>query len=149
MQKPEVIESEPHSYEAFDIQLISVQTMEMSVRLLGPTSESSTAESGDFAFSFAHSEFDPEERKIGVKVSCEISEQEETPISLKVTLVGIFEVDDTNFEMTELLNWVEKQGPLVLYPYLREHVFTLTARVGHEVLLPLFQVSRSNALRGS
>jgi len=53
--------------------------------------------------------------------------------------LGIFEVDEDKFPFKFIQNWAEKNAPLILYPYLREQVFSLSSRAGFGgTLLPLF-----------
>ena len=66
----------------------------------------------------------------------------------RVEILGLFNVDDERFPIKSVHSWAKQNAPLILYPYLREQVFSLTSRAGFEgTLLPLFQVPTFSAKR--
>lgn len=107
----------------------------------------------NFSFFHTHSEFDSERKAFAVKVRATIGVNEEPelceeqehcyPFKLDVELVGMFEVVDTDsFDENDIPSFAKQNAPLILYPYLREHVYSLTTRAGYEsAVLPLFEVS--------
>jgi Preprotein translocase subunit SecB len=60
---------------------------------------------------------------------------------LRVHIMGDFRVDEATFPMEKLLRWSSVNAPFILYPFLREQVFALTARCGFRpVILPMVTV---------
>ena len=71
-------------------------------------------------------------------VACE---DEDDVVTLKVEFHGRFKVDESSFPMDRLDHWADHNAPMVLYPYIREHVYSLTSKVGlPEGLLPLIEI---------
>lgn len=63
------------------------------------------------------------------------------PFAFRVRLVGEFQFDESRFPMEKIDQWAEQNAPIILFPYLREQIFSLTARSGFRPLvLPLVQV---------
>lgn len=124
------------------IQLQSIKVLELSIIINTENQQQELPDSGSFSLSHGHSKFDPEEKDIVLKIGVEIDENHKnSPFTLKVELIGVFFVDDSNFPIEYIDNWAEENAPLILYPYLREHVFSLTSKAGFSgILLPLFEV---------
>jgi preprotein translocase subunit SecB len=60
------------------------------------------------------------------------------PFFIRVRLAGVFTVDTNNFPMVEIENWAKMNPPIVLYPFLREHIYSLASRAGiREIILPM------------
>jgi preprotein translocase subunit SecB len=96
----------------------------------------------NFLLSSGHGKYDDESHIIAVNISAKIGQENQSfPYNLHVELLGIFEVDPERFPIVHIEDWAKRNAPLVLYPYLREHVYALTLRaeVG-PVLLPLFEI---------
>lgn len=98
----------------------------------------------EFTLETQRTDFDPEKKSIGIKVAAIIGEDVDgrrQPLRLHVIIVGEFEVNTEKFDVANLPHWAEHNGPLVMLPFLREHVSGLTVRAGvPQILLPLFQV---------
>lgn len=63
------------------------------------------------------------------------------PFALRVRLVGEFQFDESRFPMEKIDQWSEQNAPIILFPYMREQIFSLTARSGFRpLILPLVQV---------
>ena len=63
------------------------------------------------------------------------------PYEVSVVLHGTFEVDETRFKVEMVEEWAQTNAPLVLYPYARETIFSMTGRVGFtEAILPLLEI---------
>jgi preprotein translocase subunit SecB len=64
---------------------------------------------------------------------------------LKLTLHGLFEVNDITrlgFDSEGLKKWAEKNGALVLLPFLREAVYSFTQKTGFQpLLIPLVETT--------
>jgi len=125
------------------IQLESVKVIELFIKSNQPPDPSVEAEKTEFSFSSSHSPYDSDRKRIRVISGVEIGKGEKpnTPFSMRIRLIGFFVVDDKQFDVSNIDHWADKNAPLILYPFLREHAFALSARCGFRpVLLPLFQV---------
>lgn len=127
------------------IQLESLNVKELYIRANVPPDVKTGVEETAFTLGVASSEYDEERQQIVVGVKAEVGGDEEAeeklPFNLKVELAGRFRVDETRFPMDEINHWARRNAPLVLIPYLREHIFALTARCGFKpMMLPLLEV---------
>ncbi|MEI7812437.1 MAG: hypothetical protein WCJ01_08420 [Ignavibacteria bacterium] len=125
------------------IKLKSVNITEISIKLKKHPSEI-IFENGEFNFSSGKSEYNAANHLIAVFVKVEIGYEAGTknsPVMLRVELFGEFEVDETNFDIQELGSWADNNAPVLLFPYLREHVYSLSLRSGlTPIILPLIEV---------
>lgn len=131
-------------YKPHAIQLRKLRVVELSIKTrFGQDSNNTNPVSpNNFLLSSGHGKYDDESRIIAVNISAKIGQNEENfPYELSAELLGIFEVDPERFPLVHIEDWAKRNAPLILYPYLREHVYGLTARaeVG-AVLLPLFEI---------
>lgn len=127
------------------IQLESLNVKELYIRANVPPNVKTGVEETAFTLRVASSEYDEERKQVVVGVKAEVRRDEEAeekpPFTLKVELAGRFRVDEERFPMEEINHWARQNAPLVLIPYLREHVFALTARCGFKpMMLPLLEV---------
>jgi preprotein translocase subunit SecB len=126
-------------YANHPIQLRSLKVLELSIKVI-PEHTQLEPNVENFSLFQGHSEYEPKDKTITVRIGVEMA-QEELPFELRVEILGIFEVDEDQFPLKFVHNWAEQNAPLILYPYLREHVFSLSSRAGFGgTLLPLFQV---------
>jgi preprotein translocase subunit SecB len=126
-------------YENHPIQLRSLKVLELSIKVI-PEHVQLEPNVENFSLFHGHSEYDSKDKSIAVRIGIEM-DQDELPFELRVEILGIFEVDEDQFPLKFINNWAEKNAPLILYPYLREHVFSLSTRAGFGgTLLPLFQM---------
>ncbi len=116
--------------------------LELSIKINVDNQQHELPDSGSFSLYHGHSEFNHEDKDITIKIGIEIDEkQENSPFILKAELIGVFYVDDSQFPIEHIDSWAKKNAPLILYPYLREHVYSLTSRAGFDgVLLPLLEI---------
>lgn len=131
-------------YSQHAIQLISLEVLQLHLeRDPSRDDKDQVIDKADFQLGHGHSEYDVEERKIGVKLIAELGYEDDSdlPFKIKVELLGIFSVDESKFPIDKITHWASKNAPLILYPYLRENVYALSAKTGHKgLLLPLFEV---------
>lgn len=134
--------SDNPQYKHHPIQLKSLKVLELSIKLKQENQPAHLLDTQNFKIRHGHSEFDISDKSITVKIVVEIAEDEkDSPFSLKAELMGLFVVDDALFPTEHIYRWARENAPLILYPYLREHVHGLTSRAGFEgMLLPLFQL---------
>lgn len=128
-------------YKLHPLQLQTIKVLELTIKA-NPAHEDNQSTQKDFSFLRGHSDYDAEQRTINVKIGATIGENSENAaFSLKVELVGVFHLRNDEFPIDKIEKWAEFNAPLVLYPYLREHVYSLTMRAGFNgTLLPLFEV---------
>jgi preprotein translocase subunit SecB len=132
-------EKKPYNLHAIQLNELRVSELSIQVDLSVPRD----APIGSFGIETGRSEYDKDAHQIQVKMRVLMGkdEQEKTPFQLTVELYGLFEVDESRFDVRFIEDWAEKNAPLVLYPYLREQVYSLTGRAGFpEALLPLFEI---------
>lgn len=126
------------------IQLISLNIEELSIRVKKhPQSADLTSGSEGFKLRTGHSEYDEKNHIIQVGVKLEIGgkEEKEAPFDIKIVISGVFKVDETKFAKAHIDDWANRNAPIILYPYLREQAFALTARCGFPgIILPLLEV---------
>ncbi len=126
------------------IQLEALKVLELSIKA-NPNMEDPHGQmisETDFTMETGYSEYHKDNHKIGVRISAKVGEgQDIFPFSLRVELIGIFDVDESRFPIMHIEHWAKTNAPLVLYPYLREQVYGLTNRAGFSgMLLPLFEI---------
>ena len=125
------------------IQLDSVKVIELFIRSNHRPEHTTQADTAQFSLTSSHSPYDPEKKELRVIAGVEIGmgKKPTTPFSMKIQLMGFFTIDDSKFDLSQLDDWADRNAPLILYPFLREHSFALSARCGfNPVLLPLMQV---------
>lgn len=123
------------------IQLVAFQTTELRVQVLGDLSKLETFEDCAATLETSHTAYNEEEQTIQVRVRAVVAESEDVPMSLYVEVVGLFKVDETRFNKSYVEDWAKSNAPLVLYPYVREHVFSLSTRLGIKgLIMPLLEV---------
>jgi preprotein translocase subunit SecB len=134
-----MVENKPHKLHA--IQLFELRVTELSINV--DLSVPRDAPIGSFSVETARSPYNADAHSIQVKMRVLMGkeESEKAPFQLAVELYGLFQVDETRFDVKFVEDWAEKNAPLVLYPSIREQVYGLTGRAGFpEALLPLFEV---------
>lgn len=114
-------------------------------------------EEADLNLEIGHSDYNAETKRIQISTTAslgteepEINEEGDVkgiPFYLFVEVVGIFEVGE-KFPADRIYEWANSNAVFILYPYLREHVFALTARAGFRPMLmqllevPLFTLAK-------
>lgn len=133
------------------IQLESLSVVELFIRCNMHASSSYRIEDRQFSLTTGYSQYEAENQSIAVKLSATIGKgnsidsdeanNKETPFDLFVEIAGVFVVDDSKFNLSVIDKWAARNAPLIIYPYLRENVYSLTSRAGFTgVILPLFEV---------
>ncbi|MBU9424469.1 protein-export chaperone SecB [Burkholderia gladioli] len=141
--KDQVVDSgtELKPFPLHAIQLADLRVLEVSLR--ANLDVRKTEAPGQFQFEAGHGDYQAERKRIRVKVSAKMGEIDDgiSPFSLKIELIGTFVVDTSRFREEHVLQWAKTNAPLVLYPYLREQVYGLTARAGfNPAVLPLLEI---------
>jgi|GEM_PF-462619 len=128
------------------IQLTSLSVVELFVRANQPPDPSVEYEDRSFSMSAGHSDYDAESRSISISLKLEIGmdddlDEAKHPFSLRVEVMGDFSIKEDEFPIDQINDWAKRNAPFILYPYVREHAFALTARCGFRpILLPLLEV---------
>lgn len=126
------------------IQLVSVETRELYIRLNGPIEKDlASLDMKEIKLGSAHTIFDQETKTIhvGLRLSLGMEEKPVTPVSMRIEVLGTFTVDTEKFPAEQINDWADKNAPIILYPFVREHGFGLTSRCGMPpIILPLLQV---------
>jgi len=123
------------------IQLKEIKVVELSIKANEPISEQDI-QRADFSLMAGRSEYNTNDHTIVVAVKIEVGDDSTpSPYKLKAELLGIFCVDEAQFDIKYINEFAEKNAPIILYPYLREHVYSLTMRCGFiPRILPLLEV---------
>jgi preprotein translocase subunit SecB len=131
------------TYNKHAIQLVKLRVLELALKV-NNLAAPKDSEFGEFSIETAHSAYNHEKRQINVRmrvISGEPNSDEENIINLKVEVLGVFDVNENAFPMDKINHWADFNAPLVLYPYVREHVYSLTSRAGFTgALLPLLEI---------
>jgi len=136
-----------NSFVKHPIQLKGLVVKELFFRA-NSNDENENEETGNFQLGIGHSEYDSDLREIDVGVIIKIGSPDLTdggdsnaPFDIKVHLLAKFSVDENRFPVDQIEHWAENNAPLVLYPYVREHVHGLSVRGGiRKIYLPLMEV---------
>lgn len=122
------------------IQLLAVQPMILSISVHSDPETIKSFE-GVIQLESTHTEYNEQAKTIQVKVRALISEESGFPLSLHVEITGVFKVDESRFDKQYIYSWAKKNAPMVLYPFLREQVFSLSVRAGTPgIIVPLIEV---------
>lgn len=132
--------NEPTPNKLHAIQLIAVQVTALSIQVHADPSELKNCE-GILQLESTHSPYDEEKKSLEVRVRAIISEESESPLSLEVEIVGVFKVDEDRFPKPYINDWAKTNAPLVLYPFVREQIYSLSVRVGATgLMVPLIEI---------
>lgn len=123
------------------IQIEAVRVLELALNLKDPEKALSASDL-PFKFSTGHTKFDPDQKAISVGVIGEIgTSDDDTPFHVKVHLIGVFSVNTDVFPLDKVEDWAQNNAPLLLLPFLREHIYGLCNRAGlKEVFVPLLVI---------
>ena len=133
--------SDKGKYNLHPIQLVDLKVLKLSLEIAPEKEQDKLPDEGSFSLYSGFSDFNKEKREIAVKAGIKIdSDEDDSPFSLHVELLCLFSIGD-KCPTKYIDSWADKNAPLILYPYLREHVHSLTSRAGFEgLILPLFEV---------
>jgi preprotein translocase subunit SecB len=129
-------------FKKHPIQLNHIKVIQLSLKINTANNQDKMPEEGSFELYHGHSPFNTESREIAVKLGVVIDSETEknSPFDLTVEILGIFSVSE-DFEEKYVESWAKGNAPLIIYPYLREHAYSLTSRAGFEgLILPLFEI---------
>lgn len=132
-------------YNPHPIQISTIIVKELSIKAIrlqsqyafGETDEEHALEVG-----VKTGEYKPDRRTIEVLIKAETpSDTKDNPYKLKVEIMGVFKVDTQRFDVSQIEHWARWNAPFILFPYLREHIYSLTLRCGYKPgIMPLMEV---------
>ena len=123
-----------------DIQLKEVKVVELFIKSKRRPVQTVGVAPAQFSINSEHGDYDAKNKSIHVLTTAEAGtdDKTETPYSIRVCIVGFFSVNDDKFDTQNIDHWAKNNAPAILYPFVREHVYALTARCGFEpAILPL------------
>lgn len=138
---------------AHPIQLLEVNVLDAEFRAF--RAQSMRDDPGEYSvnLNFGYTDYDQDEKQIVIKVGAEIGERfdadkdpdpdklKDMPYFLSVSVLGRFEVNEDEFDVKYIQRWARKNATLLVYPFLREHVHSLTVRFGYKgLVMPLIQI---------
>jgi len=123
----------------YPIQLQEIGVRELSIIVVDPTREVS---GNDIRLEIGHAPL-TEENVLSVRARASIGmddEEANVPCRLRVELVAKFLVNTSEFPVDQVDHWARFNAMFILYPYLREHIYSLTLRTGiRTAILPLLE----------
>ncbi|MEI9897189.1 MAG: protein-export chaperone SecB [Chthoniobacter sp.] len=137
------------------IQLRFVAVRELHIKTFYPPGSSIKYSSAEAQLQINDAALDPETNLIQVGLVFQSGREQdptdaelatmrstqEQPFRLMVHIVAEFYVDVTKFPAEKVPLWAKVNAPGLMYPFLREHVFALTARCGfNPIILPLIHL---------
>ncbi|MGB5118833.1 MAG: hypothetical protein WBO26_18060 [Providencia rettgeri] len=123
------------------IQLVDFKTIEITFKVRNSLAFSNDIDCDEFSLMTGHSPFNQENNTINVMAKAIIGESDDFPLYICIDVRGTFVVDTELFDVQYIESWAKRNAPYILYPYLREHVHSISCRVGlKEVMLPLLEV---------
>jgi preprotein translocase subunit SecB len=136
----------------YPIQANFIAVRELYIKSNVPLNQRLKVAPSNFRMKTAHTAYDDERHviEVGVQIEygIETKPEEVVPFALRVHLMGQFQVDESQFKKEKIETWARINAPFILYPYLREHVYALTARAGLDpVLLPLMELPTIKMVR--
>jgi preprotein translocase subunit SecB len=123
-----------------DIQLKEVKVVELFIKSKRRPAQTVGVAPAQFSINSEHGDYDADTKIVHVLITAEagMDDKTETPYAMRVGIVGFFSVNDDKFDKENIDHWAKNNAPAILYPFVREHVYALTARCGFEpAILPL------------
>ncbi|MFZ1730433.1 MAG: protein-export chaperone SecB [Bacteroidota bacterium] len=144
MSRRKVLELQVEDERKHPIQLVNV-TLRRLEYLTSLTPEAIQEEPPPpLALATAHSPYNAETKSIQVGLRFGPDEQADLKLLsfiVRVEIIGFFEVDTDMFPQEKVEHWAKENAPMLLLPYLREQVFSLSIRADiPPIILPLMQL---------
>jgi preprotein translocase subunit SecB len=135
-------------FDKHPIQILGIDFLKLFLEKNPNSDSNEVLEQGDFQIHSMHTDFNQESSEIWVKVHCLIGfddnseKQEDASFWLEVELEACFSVDTEQFDPKNLPHWAQSNATIVLYPYVREAVSSLSGKIFNKehVVLPLLTV---------
>ncbi len=128
------------------IQLSWLNVVELYIKANQQPDPSVEYDDRSFSMSVGHGEYDQKDKLIRISLKLEIgmdskADESNYPFSLRISVQAEFSVKEEQFPVNQIYDWAKRNAPFILYPYIREEAFGLTARCGFRpILLPLLEV---------
>lgn len=143
---------EKQALKGHPIQLGFVGVKELQAKTFIPPSPDNEIkiETKHVKMNIGHGEYDKEKQTLPVQITLEIGKSNQKtskiPLYIKVAIIGIFKTVEKNPNVDAFHRFVQNNAVHLLHPFLREHVFALSARCGvRPIILPLITVSSAFA----
>lgn len=122
------------------IQLNFVSVKEIHFTSTQVPSTIADSDYGSPSITTGRSNYDQKAKTIQVGVKFELNGANDV-FNLRVELVSQFRVDETKFPKDKVHEWADKASFYILFPFLREHVYSLAGRAGLKALtIPLMHL---------
>jgi preprotein translocase subunit SecB len=124
-------------------QLIHVGVKELSILSNIPPNVRVKYEDNSAEIITTHTKFKKSSNEIHVSIKLRFGNDnpDEYPFKITVEIIGIFRINTKLFEEKFVELFAKNNAPVILYPYLREQVYSLTTKSGFPpLLLPLIEV---------
>lgn len=125
-----------------DVQLVDIQVMELSIKVFDASVLGDKDLKASVTYQVTEPRFlDGDILSIGLRclMNQDVPEKETAPFELNVEISGIFHYKKGEDDGA-IKYFAEHNAVYILMPYLREHVFSLTSRVGLNFHLPLITI---------
>jgi preprotein translocase subunit SecB len=141
-------EEDKPSLPLFPIQLAKVDIGEIQYSCAG-FSDANVVPAETFNLKVTVSAYDSESKSLQVALTFDSKSDPDNsalpyPYSLQITVHGQFFVheDRLPFPVAEIRKWAEKNGVIILLPFLRESVHTISQKTGFPpMMIPMIEVS--------
>ncbi len=124
------------------INLSKISIIKLSIEIFN-LDKSKNLKDIKFNISTGHTDFNVESKKIsvGLKVEIGLDKEEKLPLAVAVEVSGLFRVNDDEFPLEKIDVWAKENAPLILWPYIREQIYSLSIRCGiSPIVLPTLVV---------
>lgn len=122
------------------IQLIKIQIKELNVFIHDLAVTEKDSLDVQMQYKVGTNNFNEKEKILVVGVKCLLNDGiKDAPFNLNVELLGFFEVGD-DFPSDKVEHFARHNAPIILMPYIRENIYSLSIRTGLDINIPLVQV---------
>jgi preprotein translocase subunit SecB len=136
---------EPSKESLYPVQPTFITVREVHFIALRPPSENDRIDESSVRITQTASQFNEETNRVQVTLTAEFGfentpDVEPPPFAVKLSMVGEFVIEDS-FPREKIQLWASRNAPFVIFPYLRERLYTITNQGGYPaILLPLLQI---------
>jgi preprotein translocase subunit SecB len=95
-------------------------------------------------YNLGRADYDAEQKRIQVFSKVEFATSDPKEFTFSVELVGQFVINEESFPSNLVEDWADRAAMYIILPYLREHVYSLSLRIGVNppLMLPLLQLPK-------
>jgi len=136
-------DSEKKTYKHHPIQLLSINVRELYIRVNYEPKDFEKEKQQPISLYTEHNPYDEKNHtiKVSLRLDYGMEDKPKTPFSMRIDLFGEFIIDESKFSKEHIDDWAKKNAQFILFPYLREHAYSLSIRCGlPPAMLPLTEV---------